>query len=692
MLLSTGRFFGQVGGAPASANLVSLWTGALTDEGISATVVIDNDTTVRLAVSTSSDLSSPTYSSLVASTNLAAKCSISGLTADTTYYYGAEIGGVLDTTTKGQFKTLPSSAAFSFSCAFAGDSQSDTNHAVFDTIRGKAPRFFIHLGDLHYENISTDNDALFRAAYDAFLAQAKPHQLFREVPTAYVWDDHDFGANDSFGTSASKPAAATLYRERVPHYTLEDSDPEGSIYHAFDVGRVMFIVTDQRSAASNKTATDNSSKTMLGATQKTWFKGLLSDAANDGKFFIWICPRVFGGVATASADHWGGFTTERTELADHIQTEAPGRLAVISADMHSLAIDDGSNHDFVTSGSEPLRTFQAAPLDQTGAQTWGGATYSEGQFLNNNLFGTMDIIDAGNGGLLVVWKGWNSGGSKLVEYQFAVDLTGALDIHGVPALTGQDGVAYDGFTVHATGGTAPYTFSVQSGSLPTGLTLDSSTGVISGTPSVDGTFADIVIRVTDDVAATADLAAFTLEIAEAASDIDIWEEIARQETIGSGALTITGLDLSSLLAIQVVISGVTVTDDGTDVMLRFHVSGSEVSTGYQWGTSVISTSTATTAAGSTSDSGIHLSASTSSAWKTGNASTKSKHAIVTVDSPGSTALHKKVFVQSAEIGPTGNAPRTLGSGVLANAGAITGLTVYGSAALTGGKVVVLGLD
>lgn len=42
--------------------------------------------------------------------------------------------------------------------------------------------------------------------------------------------------------------------------------------------------------------------------------------------------------------------------------------------------------------------------------------------------------------------------------------------------------------VSATGGTAPYTFSVSSGSLPTGLALNGTTGAITGTPTTAGTF------------------------------------------------------------------------------------------------------------------------------------------------------------------------------------------------------------
>jgi hypothetical protein len=47
--------------------------------------------------------------------------------------------------------------------------------------------------------------------------------------------------------------------------------------------------------------------------------------------------------------------------------------------------------------------------------------------------------------------------------------------------------SYSG-SLHANGGTAPYQWSIGSGSLPAGLSLASGTGVISGTPTASGTF------------------------------------------------------------------------------------------------------------------------------------------------------------------------------------------------------------
>ncbi len=62
-------------------------------------------------------------------------------------------------------------------------------------------------------------------------------------------------------------------------------------------------------------------------------------------------------------------------------------------------------------------------------------------------------------------------------------------------VSGQVNVNYSS-PVTATGGTAPYTFTLNSGSWPPGLTLNSATGVISGTPTQAGTF-PFSVQVTD---------------------------------------------------------------------------------------------------------------------------------------------------------------------------------------------------
>ncbi|MHC4715154.1 MAG: Ig domain-containing protein, partial [Planctomycetota bacterium] len=70
-----------------------------------------------------------------------------------------------------------------------------------------------------------------------------------------------------------------------------------------------------------------------------------------------------------------------------------------------------------------------------------------------------------------------------------------LDITTTSLADGQIDVAYSE-TLAATGGVTPYSWAVVSGSLPAGLSLNGSTGEISGTPTTGGT-SNFTVEVTD---------------------------------------------------------------------------------------------------------------------------------------------------------------------------------------------------
>jgi hypothetical protein len=77
--------------------------------------------------------------------------------------------------------------------------------------------------------------------------------------------------------------------------------------------------------------------------------------------------------------------------------------------------------------------------------------------------------------------------SQMASQSYTVTILVAPSITTTTLPSGENSVPYSQ-TLAGAGGTGPYTWSVTAGSLPSGLTLEGATGVISGTPTSSGPF------------------------------------------------------------------------------------------------------------------------------------------------------------------------------------------------------------
>ncbi|MHC4713164.1 MAG: putative Ig domain-containing protein, partial [Planctomycetota bacterium] len=131
----------------------------------------------------------------------------------------------------------------------------------------------------------------------------------------------------------------------------------------------------------------------------------------------------------------------------------------------------------------------------------------------------VDVTDGGGGSKdVAVTTGSEYTSTDSGALMFDVLTNGApLTITTLSLPDGQVGTSYSE-TLQATGGDTPYTWSVNNGSLPAGLSLASSTGVISGTPTTAET-AGFTIKVTDDdTPANSDLQALSITVY---ADLDV---------------------------------------------------------------------------------------------------------------------------------------------------------------------------
>jgi len=387
-----------------------LWSGAITSGSarIRARVTIDGP--VRLILTQANG--SAAAPRIVAPTGPQSTDGVhtfdaDGLQPDTAYRYTIETAAGRDERTGG-FRTF-ADGPFSFAFAFGSCASTGSSNAVFDVIRRRHPHFFLHLGDFHYANIAVDDPWRFRDASNRVLRSPSQSTLYRETPIVYIFDDHDFGLDDSDGTSVTKGAAQRVYRERVPHYPLPLSavpagvpgaDPIGPIAQAFTVGRARIIVTDTRSDRTPRYASDARNRTMLGPPQRQWLVDELTRAADEkAPVVFWANTVPWITKENAARGHgWEPYAHERAEIAGTIsKLGLTSRLIMLSGDAHMAAIDDGTNSNYVEGSAPSTRGFvvmQAAPFSRFPRSK--GGPYSHGRSTRNHQFGWVEVKDTGD--------------------------------------------------------------------------------------------------------------------------------------------------------------------------------------------------------------------------------------------------------------------------------------------------------
>ncbi len=391
------------------ADLVEwVWSGALSDQGVTVVVGLLDDRAAEVSLVVEPSAGGRQTRVVAPRTGEPAhRLRVDGLEADTEYEFRVVVDGQPDDGRgHGSFRT-PATGPTSFRIAVGACARTGSNGAVFDAIAAQDPLFYLNLGDIHYANISTADPEDHRAAFERLLTQPAQAALYRRVPIAYVWDDHDYGENDSGGDAPGRSAVRRVYREMVPHYPLVASG-DAAIHHAFTVGRVRFVLTDSRS--------ERTGATMLGRDQLEWLVEELVEASRTHGLVIWGNPVPWNGDPEEGADGWRGFPEERRLIADALVAAGVDNLVMLSGDAHMVALDDGSNTDFSTAGGGGFPLLHAAALDRPGQVKAG--PYSAGAFPGGGQYGLVDIVDDG-ATIEVTLTGLTWDGQTLVEQTFS---------------------------------------------------------------------------------------------------------------------------------------------------------------------------------------------------------------------------------------------------------------------------------
>ncbi|MGJ8695727.1 MAG: alkaline phosphatase D family protein [Verrucomicrobiaceae bacterium] len=238
---------------------------------------------------------------------------LSELKPGTTYFYRAHYGSSeadLQTSPTGTFKTHPgetSDAAVRFiigSCMnynkFLHGKKANSSGPLtatpedkrlgfpaFVAMAAEKPDFFVGTGDIvYYDNPFRNAGTIpeLRKCWHEQFRFPRMINFFKDVPTYWSKDDHDFRFNDSDNTKDRLPLPATgidMFREQLPL-------PEKS-YRTIRVSRDLQIwLTEGRDFRSPNKMKDGPDKTLWGAEQKAWLQSTLK--ASDAKWKLLISP------------------------------------------------------------------------------------------------------------------------------------------------------------------------------------------------------------------------------------------------------------------------------------------------------------------------------------------------------------------------------------------------------------------
>lgn len=276
------------------------------------------------------------------------------------------------------------------------------------------PAAFLYIGDSNYmpqkkSEYETDLETIrySMAAYHREVRQLPGvRALMATTPSYGIWDDHDFGPNNSDRTFEWRHQSLEMYNHYWPNVEPHDQ----GVYHSFKIADAEFFMLDNRFHRDPNDAEDR--RTMLGEDQLNWLKTKLR--ASEATFKIIVSG---GTIVTEQGENWADFGTERDDFLKWLFAEKINGVVFIAGDWHVGTLnrlyrpqDAYPLYELISSNSG----VRKEPFDRSLAQRSGGNNHSAANIYRGYNFGAL----------------WFSGktGERKITLQI-IDESGKAQIH-----------------------------------------------------------------------------------------------------------------------------------------------------------------------------------------------------------------------------------------------------------------------
>jgi alkaline phosphatase D len=250
-----------------------------------------------------------------------------------------------------------------------------SNYSIFKSMNDKKPTMMLWLGDNTYlreTDYNTRTGIIHRFTHSRSLPEMQP--LLASTNHYAIWDDHDFGPNDSDRSWVHKDWTMDAFKAfwGNPSYGVNGKPGVTTTFSYNDVDFLMLDNRYYRSPNERKTG----ERTVLGKDQLEWFFDALASSTAPFKIVA------LGGQFLSSAalyENYANYATERQQIIDFIDAEKIKGVIFVTGDRHHTELSK-----LVTKGGVTIYDLTCSPFTS-------GTGSSREEVNTNRVDGTLLI-------------------------------------------------------------------------------------------------------------------------------------------------------------------------------------------------------------------------------------------------------------------------------------------------------------
>jgi len=317
-----------------------------------------------------------------------------------------------------QFRTDPPNFTFAVgSCTYVNEPPYDRpgtpygdKYGIFTSISARKPDFMLWTGDNTYTrevDWSSRTGVMKRYTHTRSLPEMQP--LLASTHNYAIWDDHDYGPDDSDRSFWMKPVTLEAFKLfwANPNFAFDEG-----CAGTFTWGDCQFFMLDDRTFRAPNAQPDGgdagAAKPYFGNRQLEWLIDALRFSKATFKFVV-----TGGQIINPAAIHenYANYGAERTQLLARLaEAQVPGVLFITGDRHHSII------HKLTRPGTYPLYDITISPLTSGPAKPTASElaqpTVVAGTLLTERNFATMELTGPISARLLTI-RAYDVGGKEM---------------------------------------------------------------------------------------------------------------------------------------------------------------------------------------------------------------------------------------------------------------------------------------